>query len=152
MTWDCKAIPGLLYIDRFIHTAYVFSINPFRCQFFAIILSIITTLLLLVLRAKMSILLDKTAIIAAILIGGGALVGCSTITPQQQLQIDKSRCQDIGFANRSVPMAECVQRYELDRRADRRARQAALDRMVERPTWVDWPHHRTSYGYRHRSW
>jgi len=100
----------------------------------------------------MSILLNKSAIVAAIFIGGGTLAGCSTITPQQQLMIDKVHCQDIGFPDRSVPMAECVQRYELDRRADSRARQAALDRMLDRPRWRDWPHYRTGYGYRHRSW
>jgi len=82
----------------------------------------------------------------------GIVSACTTVTPQQSLQMDRSRCQTIGFPANSVAMAECVQRYELDRRADGRARQVALDHwMHDRPLIYGWPY-RSHYGYRHRSW
>lgn len=63
-----------------------------------------------------------------------ALTSCATVTPQQQLETDRSHCRTLGFPEQSVPLAECVQRIELDRRADRRASQASMDRwMYDRP-------------------
>lgn len=97
----------------------------------------------------------RLAIICLALISTCTLSACSTVTPEQRLQMDRSRCYRIGFPDNSVAMAECVQRYELDRRADGRARQEALDRwMYDRRRMYDWPYYRPHYGYRHghRSW
>ncbi|WP_345100211.1 hypothetical protein [Chelativorans composti] len=55
--------------------------------------------------------------------------------------MDRAHCRMIGFPDRSIPMAECVQRRELDRSADRRAREEALDRwMYDRP-YRHWRYH-----------
>lgn len=89
----------------------------------------------------------------------GALTACSTITPHQRLEMDRAHCRMIGFPDRSIPMAECVQRRELDRSADRRAREEALDRwMYDRP-YRHWRYHPWRYHYPlqpheriHRSW
>lgn len=61
--------------------------------------------------------------------------------PHQRLEMDRAHCRMIGFPDRSIPMAECVQRRELDRSADRRAREEALDRwMYDRP-YRHWRYH-----------
>jgi len=75
------------------------------------------------------------------------LSSCTTITPQEQLMMDRSHCTAIGFPDQSVPLAECVQRMELDRHADRRASQESMDRwMYDRPYGPPWR------PYRHYPW
>lgn len=77
-----------------------------------------------------------------------ALAGCETVTPRERLQMDRGHCRAIGFPDHTVPMAECVQRMELDRHADRRANRVAMDRwMYDRPYAGPWHHH-----HRYRRW
>lgn len=59
------------------------------------------------------------------------LVGCETITPEQQRAADAEECRAYGFSQGTNAFAECLQRIELDRRAERRARMIAMERWPE---------------------
>lgn len=54
-----------------------------------------------------------------------ALAACTTMSPEEQRRADEETCRAYGFARKNDAFAECLQRIELDRRAERRA---ALDR------------------------
>lgn len=49
------------------------------------------------------------------------LAACQTMTPQERRAADEARCVDYGFRRGSEAFAECLQRLDLDRRADARA-------------------------------
>jgi hypothetical protein len=55
------------------------------------------------------------------------LAGCTTMTPEERRAADEETCRSYGFKHRNDAFAECLQRLELDRRAERRAAAAALD-------------------------
>lgn len=57
--------------------------------------------------------------------------GCTTITPEQQRAMDEEECRSYGFRQGTTGFAECLQRIELDRRAERRARMIAMDHWLE---------------------
>lgn len=48
------------------------------------------------------------------------LAGC--VTAEEQRAADEAKCRSYGFSKRNDAFAECLQRIELDRRADFRAR------------------------------
>lgn len=50
-----------------------------------------------------------------------ALSGCTTMTSADRRAADEAECRDYGFKPRSTAFAECLQRIDLDRKADRRA-------------------------------
>lgn len=56
------------------------------------------------------------------------LAGCTTLTPEEQRVADEEICRSYGFTKRNDAFAECLQRIELDRRAERRASFASLER------------------------
>ena len=56
------------------------------------------------------------------------VAGCTTMTPEERRAADESVCRDYGFRTGGEAFAECLQRIELDRRAQRRADFAAFDR------------------------
>lgn len=56
------------------------------------------------------------------------LAGCTTLTPEEQRAADEEICRSYGFTKRNDAFAECLQRIELDRRAERRASFASLER------------------------
>lgn len=58
---------------------------------------------------------------AAILIPALLLAGCATMTPEERRAHDEFTCQDYGFRPNTAAFAECLQRIDLDRHADRRA-------------------------------
>lgn len=68
------------------------------------------------------------------------LAGCSTTTPEERRAADESECIDYGFRRGSEAFAECLQRIDLDRRAERRASVASFERsrpiVVYRPVPV----------------
>lgn len=49
------------------------------------------------------------------------LGGCASMTPEQRRANDEFECRDYGFRPGTNAFAECLQRIDLDRRADRRA-------------------------------
>ena len=57
------------------------------------------------------------------------IAGCTTLTPEQQRQADEETCRSYGFTRKNDAFAECLQRIELDRRAERRA-------SLERDPWI----------------
>ncbi|MCT8989543.1 hypothetical protein NYR54_04420 [Chelativorans sp. SCAU2101] len=59
------------------------------------------------------------------------VAGCATITPEQQRAMDEEECRSYGFRPGTTGFAECLQRIELDRRAERRARMIAMDHWLE---------------------
>ncbi|WP_245413646.1 hypothetical protein [Mangrovicella endophytica] len=50
------------------------------------------------------------------------LSGCTTMSPQERRAADEETCRGYGFKPRTNGFAECLQRIDLDREADRRAR------------------------------
>jgi hypothetical protein len=62
------------------------------------------------------------------------LAGCQTMTPEERRAADEQTCRDFGFAKRNDAFAECMQRLELDRRAQRRANQAEFAEF-QRDAW-----------------
>ena len=50
------------------------------------------------------------------------LAGCQTITPEQQRAADEQRCLNYGFRRGTNAFADCLQRIDLNRAADARAR------------------------------
>ena len=55
------------------------------------------------------------------------LAGCTTMTPEERRAADEETCRDYGFRRGSEAFAECLQRIELDRRAQSRANMIALE-------------------------
>lgn len=51
-----------------------------------------------------------------------ALTACTTITPEERRGRDEARCADYGFRRGTDAFAACLQRIDLARTADRRAR------------------------------
>jgi hypothetical protein len=57
-----------------------------------------------------------------------ALAGCQSITPEERRAADEATCRSYGFTERNDAFAECLQRIDLDRRAQARANLASLER------------------------
>lgn len=62
------------------------------------------------------------------------LAGCQTMTPEERRAADENTCREFGFRKKNDAFAECMQRLELDRRAQLRANQAAFAEF-ERDAW-----------------
>lgn len=62
------------------------------------------------------------------------LAGCTTMTPEERRAADEETCREYGFRKGSEAFAECLQRIELDRRAERRANMASFE--LSRPIVV----------------
>ncbi|MCT8999545.1 hypothetical protein [Chelativorans intermedius] len=64
-----------------------------------------------------------------IFLGALALIsGCTTMTPEEQRAADEAECRNYGFRPGTDAFAECLQRVELDRRAEWRARRLEMER------------------------
>ena len=50
------------------------------------------------------------------------VAGCTTMTPEERRAADEAKCRSYGFTKRNDAFAECLQRLDLDRRADMRYR------------------------------
>lgn len=61
----------------------------------------------------------------------GVASGCTTITPEEQRAADEAKCRSYGFIRKNDSFAECMQRLDLDRRAERRS-----DSIVYRDPWL----------------
>ncbi|HVK92424.1 MAG TPA: hypothetical protein VM468_13645 [Mycoplana sp.] len=51
------------------------------------------------------------------------VAGCQTVTPEQRRAADEQQCLDYGFRRGTTAFANCLQRIDLDRSANARARQ-----------------------------
>ncbi len=67
--------------------------------------------------------------LAAIAIG---LSACQSLTPAEQRAIDERQCLSYGFRRGTERFATCLQRIELDRRADARAFRLQADDNFDR--------------------
>jgi len=71
------------------------------------------------------------------------LAGCTTMTPEERRAADEETCREYGVRNGSEAFAECLQRIELDRRAERRANMSSFEfsrpMVVYRPVPVRVP-------------
>ncbi|MGQ2907649.1 MAG: hypothetical protein ACT6QU_06790 [Aliihoeflea sp.] len=71
-----------------------------------------------------------------------ALAACTTITPEERRALDEEACRSYGFRAGTDAFAGCLQRIDLDRRAEARASRAEFDRwsrtsaVVYRPVFV----------------
>lgn len=60
-----------------------------------------------------------------LLLSAVLLAGC--VSAEEQRARDEEKCRAYGFAKRNDAFAECLQRIELDRRAEFRSNQRAFD-------------------------
>ncbi|MBW8787038.1 hypothetical protein [Rhizobium sp.] len=54
------------------------------------------------------------------------LSACQTMTPEERRAADEQRCLSYGFRRGTDGFATCLQRIDLDRRAESRAQSAEL--------------------------
>ncbi|THK36789.1 hypothetical protein EHS39_16860 [Ensifer sp. MPMI2T] len=64
---------------------------------------------------------------------GLILAGCQTMTPQERRARDETTCASYGFRRGTDAFATCLQRIELDRRAEARAFRYDNDLLIGRP-------------------
>lgn len=67
------------------------------------------------------------SILPYLLLALATAAGCTTMTPQEQRAADEETCRSYGFTRKNDAFAECLQRLDLDRRAERRANTASLN-------------------------
>ncbi|MGO7019673.1 hypothetical protein [Rhizobium leguminosarum] len=60
------------------------------------------------------------------------LSACQTMTPEERRAADEPRCMSYGFRRGTDGFATCLQRIDLDRRAESRAQSAE---MMNRMAW-----------------
>jgi hypothetical protein len=93
-------------------------------------------------RTTISTLARRSAMRAGVFLLLGSLAvagGCTSITPEEQRALDEEKCRAYGFGKRNDAFAECLQRLDLERRAERRASRLALqsyDPWFHRPVIV----------------
>jgi hypothetical protein len=58
----------------------------------------------------------------AVLLSAATLAGCVSVDPRQQRADDERTCRSYGFKPGTNAYAECLQRIDLSRDDDRRAR------------------------------
>ncbi|MBB6219958.1 hypothetical protein [Rhizobium leguminosarum] len=54
------------------------------------------------------------------------LSACQTMTPEERRAADERQCQSYGFRRGTDGFATCLQRIDLDRRAESRAQSAEM--------------------------
>ena len=61
------------------------------------------------------------------------LAACQTMTPEQRRAADEAKCDTYGFRRGTDAFAECLQRIELDRRAEARADSIRTSQLMWQP-------------------
>ena len=61
---------------------------------------------------------------------GAILGGCTTLTPQERRAADETTCLSYGFRRGTDALATCLQRIDLDRRAEARSLRYDNDPML----------------------
>jgi hypothetical protein len=75
----------------------------------------------------------RSAVLAFLVL---ALTACTTITPEERRALDEETCRAYGFRAGTDAFAGCLQRIDLDRRAEARASRAEFDRWSRTPAVV----------------
>jgi hypothetical protein len=75
----------------------------------------------------------KVAIFACLAV---VLAACTTMSPQERRAMDEETCRSYGFRPDTDAFATCLQRIDLDRRAELRASRAEFDRWASQPAVV----------------
>jgi hypothetical protein len=63
----------------------------------------------------------RSRIIVALSLVAGVLSACQTTTPEERRAADEARCASYGFRRGTDGFANCLQKIDLDRSAERRA-------------------------------
>ncbi|MGR9134756.1 hypothetical protein [Rhizobium leguminosarum] len=76
------------------------------------------------------------------------LSACQTMTPEERRAADEQRCLSYGFRRGTDAFATCLQRIDLDRRAESRAQSAE---MMQSMAWdLNGPYiYRDRWRYHH---
>ncbi len=64
------------------------------------------------------------------------LAACQSMTPEQRRAADEGQCLNYGFRRGTEAFAECLQRIDLDRRAEARASSIRASQMMWEPPLV----------------
>ena len=72
----------------------------------------------------------RIALLITLLAAG--LSACQTMTPEERRAADERQCLSYGFRRGTDGFATCLQRIELDRRAESRAQSAELMQSMAR--------------------
>ncbi|MCO6389908.1 hypothetical protein GTW25_02550 [Aliihoeflea aestuarii] len=78
----------------------------------------------------------RVLVLACLALG---LSACTTLTQEERRAIDEDTCRSYGFRPGTDAFAACLQRIDLDRRADARANRAEFDRWASRPAVIYQP-------------
>jgi hypothetical protein len=60
----------------------------------------------------------QTALVMAL---AALCAGCTSMSPQERRAADEAKCRSYGFTKKNDAFAECLQRIDLDQRAELRA-------------------------------
>ncbi|MFD2236281.1 hypothetical protein [Aureimonas populi] len=74
------------------------------------------------------------ATLGTLILAALVCAGCTTVDPQERRARDEASCRDYGFRPGTDAFAECLQRIDLSREADARARDWEL-RALSRPVY-----------------
>ncbi|WP_042118024.1 hypothetical protein [Rhizobium etli] len=90
----------------------------------------------------------RVPLIFTILALAASLSACQTMTPEERRAADERQCLSYGFRRGTDGFATCLQRIDLDRRAESRAASAE---MMDRMAWdLNGPYiYRDRWRYRH---
>ncbi|MBB4193750.1 hypothetical protein GGE45_004261 [Rhizobium aethiopicum] len=90
----------------------------------------------------------RLSLLLALLAVTAGLSACQTITPEERRAADEQRCLSYGFRRGTDGFATCLQRIDLDRRAESRAESAE---MMNRMAWdLNGPYiYHDRWRYRH---
>lgn len=78
----------------------------------------------------------KAARSMLLLIVATLLAACQSMTPEQRRAADEGQCLNYGFRRGTEAFAECLQRIDLDRRAEARASSIRASQMMWEPPLV----------------
>ncbi|MBB4104381.1 hypothetical protein [Allorhizobium borbori] len=78
----------------------------------------------------------KTARSMLLLTVATLLAACQSMTPEQRRAADEGQCLNYGFRRGTEAFAECLQRIDLDRRAEARASSIRASQMMWEPPLV----------------
>ncbi|MBX5236693.1 hypothetical protein [Rhizobium sp. NLR22b] len=68
----------------------------------------------------------RIALLLTLLAATAGLSACQTMTPEERRAADEQKCLSYGFRRGTDAFATCLQRIDLDRRAESRAQSAEL--------------------------
>lgn len=78
----------------------------------------------------------KTARSMLLLTVATLLAACQSMTHEQRRAADEGQCLNYGFRRGTEAFAECLQRIDLDRRAEARASSIRASQMMWEPPLV----------------